>query len=77
MMGAPIRVRDLPNTSDLCPCPMLRCMECGNEYSAHGPDYFMCNPDTVFTCPSCREPLALVVKRVQYVDWLNEEEIYE
>ena len=47
------------------PRPMLKCMTCGNEYSAHRGDYWAASPGYIFKC--CRRNMALVTKQTVFV----------
>ena len=44
--------------------PFLYCINCGGKYSANAGDYFIANPEYIFTC--CEEPMRLVTKSVTY-----------
>lgn len=58
----PITVEDLPDLigTHYPDRPLLKCLLCGNESSAHSGDYFGCFRDHVFKC--CDEPMRLMTK---------------
>ena len=59
------RICDLPDLFGApFPRPILYCGQCGNEESAHRPDYFMLPEDRVLTC--CGVPMRLVIKATVY-----------
>lgn len=48
------------------PRPILKCMDCGQEFSAHKGDYFQLPDSHVFICEACDIPMRLVTKQVTY-----------
>lgn len=61
-----IRVRDLtdcsqdPDSNVIVRKPFLLCIECGEHYSAHRGDYFLCSPARILDC--CGRALVRVVE---------------
>ncbi len=64
-MAKAVTVRDLPYLeAGATRRPMLKCLKCGEEYSANRHDYFYRDYALPFRC--CRRNLVLVNKRTVY-----------
>lgn len=61
-----VKCGDLKDQSGPGPHPVLYCVHCGDEYSANKGDYFDTPEDEVMTCPTCEEPMQLVVKTTTF-----------